>query len=116
MSETHILIRLLQMYIPRNWEFGPAFSKLRYFGGGGFEPAKPLRWVRQCCCPGTGLLNRYECGLKLVLMMHRASHPLFNPLAPSNPYMGRTAQLTSRCCILNASSTNTSTEYFKHAA
>jgi hypothetical protein len=23
------------MYIPRNWEFGPAFSKLRNFGGGG---------------------------------------------------------------------------------
>jgi hypothetical protein len=27
------------MYIPRNWEFGPAFSKLRNFGGG-FEPPK----------------------------------------------------------------------------
>jgi hypothetical protein len=25
----------------------------------------------------------------------------FNPLAPSDPYMGRTAQLTSRRCILN---------------
>jgi hypothetical protein len=36
MSETRILITLLQMYIPQNWEFGPAFSKLRNFGG--FEP------------------------------------------------------------------------------
>jgi hypothetical protein len=26
------------MYIPRNWEFGPAFSKLRNFRG--FEPPK----------------------------------------------------------------------------
>jgi hypothetical protein len=41
MSETHILIRLLQMYIPRNWEFGQAFSKLRNFGGGGVNPQTP---------------------------------------------------------------------------
>jgi hypothetical protein len=39
-----------------------------------------------------------------------------NPLAPSDPYMGRTAQLTSRRCILNTYSTNIRTEYFKHAA
>jgi hypothetical protein len=32
-SETHILIRLLPMYFPQNWEFGSAFSKLRNFGG-----------------------------------------------------------------------------------
>jgi hypothetical protein len=25
MGETHILIRLLRMYFPRNWEFGLAF-------------------------------------------------------------------------------------------
>ena len=31
-------------------------------------------------------------------------------------YMGRTAQLTSRCCILYIYSTNIRTEYFKHAA
>jgi hypothetical protein len=39
-----------------------------------------------------------------------------NPLAPSDPYMGRTAQLTSRRCILNTYSTNIRTEYFKCAA
>jgi hypothetical protein len=39
----------------------------------------------------------------------------FNPLAPSDPYMGRTAQLTSRQCILNTYSTNIRTEYFKSA-
>jgi hypothetical protein len=33
MNETHILIRLLRMYIPRSWEFGSAFAKLRNFGG-----------------------------------------------------------------------------------
>jgi hypothetical protein len=39
-----------------------------------------------------------------------------NPLALSDPYMGRTAQLTSRHCILNIYSTNIHTEYFKLAA
>jgi hypothetical protein len=34
MNETHILIRLLRMYIPRKWEFGSALAKLRNFGGG----------------------------------------------------------------------------------
>jgi hypothetical protein len=32
MSETRILIRLLRMYFPRNWEFSSALSKLRNFG------------------------------------------------------------------------------------
>jgi hypothetical protein len=32
MNEAHILIRLLWMYIPRNWEFGSALAKLRNFG------------------------------------------------------------------------------------
>jgi len=41
---------------------------------------------------------------------------LFNHLTPNGHYMGRTAQLTSRCCILYIYSTNTRTEYFKHAA
>jgi len=39
-----------------------------------------------------------------------------NHLTPNDHYMGRTAQLTSRCCILYIYSTNIRTEYFKHAA
>ena len=39
-----------------------------------------------------------------------------NPLTPNDHYMGRTAQLTSRRCILYIYSTNKRTEYFKHAA
>ena len=39
-----------------------------------------------------------------------------NPLAPNGVYIRRTAQLTSRRCILNIYSTNILTEYFKHAA
>jgi hypothetical protein len=44
-NETHILIRLLRMYIPRNWEFGSALA----FGisGEGVEPPKPPS-VRHC--------------------------------------------------------------------
>jgi hypothetical protein len=39
-----------------------------------------------------------------------------NPLAPSDPFLGRAAQLTSRRFILNTYSTNIRTEYFKRAA
>ena len=34
---------------------------------------------------------------------------------PNDSYMGRTAPLTSKLCILHIYSTNTGTEYFKHA-
>jgi hypothetical protein len=43
MNETHILIRLLWMYIPPNWEFGSALAKLRNFGGGLTPLGTPLR-------------------------------------------------------------------------
>ena len=41
---------------------------------------------------------------------------VINPLAPNDVYIHRTAQLTSRLCILNICSTNILTEYFKNAA
>jgi len=37
-----------------------------------------------------------------------------NPLTPNDDYSGRTAPLTSKCCILYIYSTNIGTEYFKH--
>jgi hypothetical protein len=40
----------------------------------------------------------------------------FNPLLPNVIYICHTAPLTSRRYILNISSTNIRTEYFKHAA
>jgi len=39
-----------------------------------------------------------------------------NHLTLNSHYMGRTAQLTSRCFILYIYSTNIHTKYFKHAA
>ena len=38
-----------------------------------------------------------------------------NRLTPNDPYMGRTATLTSKRCILYIYSTSIGTEYFKHA-
>ena len=43
------------------------------------------------------------------------SHCFFNRLTPNDPYMSRTAPLTSKLCILYIYSTNIGTEYFKHA-
>ena len=37
-----------------------------------------------------------------------------NLLMPNDDYSGRTAPLTSKCCILYIYSTNIGTEYFKH--
>ena len=38
-----------------------------------------------------------------------------NRLTPNDPYMDRTAPLTSKRCILHICSTNIGTEYFKYA-
>ena len=40
---------------------------------------------------------------------------IINRLTPNDPYMGRTAPLNSKRCILYIYSTNIGTEYFKHA-
>ena len=39
---------------------------------------------------------------------------VIDPLTPNDPYMGRTAPLTSKRCILYIYSTNIVTENFKH--
>ena len=43
------------------------------------------------------------------------NNQVLNRLTPNDPYMGRTAQLTSKRCMLYIYSTNIGTEYFKHA-
>ena len=40
---------------------------------------------------------------------------VINRLTPKDPYMSRTAPLTSKRCILYIYSTNVGTEYFKHS-
>jgi len=54
--------------------------------------------------------------IMVVAQPRTSCRSLFNPLTPNDHYMGRTAQLTSRCCILYIYSTNIRTDYFKHAA
>ena len=51
--------------------------------------------------------------MKQIIHFHLASK--VNRLTPNDPYMGRTAPLTSKRFILCIYSTNIGTEYFKHA-
>jgi len=71
----------------------------------------------------------FECGQSYIILLwcswlfpggkqlwwHNFVVPFFNRFTPNDPYMGRTAPLTSKCFILCIYSTNISTEYFKHA-
>jgi hypothetical protein len=64
MSEPRILIRLLRMYFPRNWEFAQLCQN---FGiSGVFEPPPPVRhWPRPVyrleITPVVGSHSRYGC-------------------------------------------------------
>ena len=53
----------------------------------------------------------YYSGIKIFKGLPKA----INRLTPNDPYMGCTAPLTSKRCILYIYSTNIGTEYFKHA-
>ena len=55
----------------------------------------------------------YKGALYLFTLMYFTV--TFNRLTPNDPYMGRTAPLTSERCILYIYSTNIGNEYFKHA-
>ena len=46
--------------------------------------------------------------------IHCLKNDFVNRLTPNDPYMGHTAPLTSKRCILYTYSTNIGTEYFKH--
>ena len=51
----------------------------------------------------------------LVVSLCKDGGGSFNRLTPNDPYMGRTAPLTPKRCILFIYSTNIGAEYFKHA-
>ena len=51
----------------------------------------------------------------VVAIIRSLSFDIFNRLTPNDPYMDRTAPLTSKRCISYIYSTNIGTEYFKHA-
>jgi len=58
---------------------------------------------------------RLVCGVLWVQVGMLGHFCTFYRLTPNDPYMGRTAPLTSKRCILYIYSTNIGTEYFKHA-
>ena len=51
----------------------------------------------------------------VILVLEKYFVLYLNRLKPNDPYMGRTALLTSKRCILYIYSTNIGTEYFKYA-
>ena len=60
----------------------------------------------------------FACSVICIAVRLRAGsnqNIILNRLTPNEPYMGRTAPLTSKLCILYIYSTNIGTEYFKHA-
>ena len=75
-------------------------------------------------CPETSVINYHrslrndpeEHSPHLLRSGSLNSHKFgFNSLTPNDPYMSRTAPLTSKRCILYICSTNIGTESFKHA-
>jgi hypothetical protein len=59
-------------------------------------------------------LSSFSAGVVYINTAVRAV-TISNRLTPNDPYMSRTAPLTSKRCILYIYSTNIGTEYFKHA-
>jgi hypothetical protein len=63
--------------------------------------------------PGYPKEHGFACELPMPAFPSAKS--CINRLTPNDPYMGRTATLTSKRCILYTYSTNIGAEYFKHA-
>jgi len=81
-----------------------------------FHASKPL--IRQDLLNGVRIPFSYslQAPEQIFLFCLLPCIIVINHLPPNGHYMGRTAQLTSRCCILYIYSTNIRTEYFKNAA
>ena len=65
-----------------------------------------------CCCE---LVFCWETRCTHFLRRKCNNCIVINRVTPNDPYMGRTAPLTSKRCILYIYSINKGTEYFKHA-
>ena len=68
---------------------------------------------RALLCPSSGA-HDYNVDYHIG-RLYKDGRGSVNLLTPSDPYMGRTAPLTSKRCILYIYSTNIGTEYFKYA-
>jgi len=67
------------------------------------------------CRPGARFAQSQSPVLETAYTNASPSCTIVNRLTPNDPYMGRTAPITSKSCILYIYSTNIDTEYFKHA-
>ena len=63
----------------------------------------------RCIVRGVTVYNSGDLIIIIIIII------FINRLTPNDPYLGRTAPLTSKHCILYIYSTNMGTEYFKHA-
>ena len=70
--------------------------------------------MSDCCIVRWRSLRRADHSSRAVLRSVVCLSVIVNLLTPNVDYSGRTAPLTSKCCILYTYSTNIGTEYFKH--
>ena len=66
------------------------------------------------CEPGGDRDWTALCSAFVWLNVFTNKYETIHPLTPNDHYIGRTAPLTSKHCILYIYSTNIGTEYFKH--
>jgi len=67
--------------------------------------------------PSGTVIGSNECSSQQTQLRHHhmyTANLYLNLLMPNDDYSGRTAPLTSKCCILYIYSTNIGTQYFKH--
>jgi len=102
---------LWERYDDSGFHFDPVLrlvsSSLRMGSKGYAETSHP-------CYNTTPRHNSKELHRKVIYNLSPSALDwAINPSTPNDPYRGRTAPLTSKCCILYIYSTNTGTEYFK---
>jgi len=82
-----------------------------------FIESKRKKWTKHVACIGHLSIKKKDRKPKGKSPLERPRLRWkynINPLTPNDPYMGRTAPLTSKRCILYMYSTNIDTECFKH--
>ena len=68
----------------------------------------------QCVVRFLNHIFHYSTEQQWAIPSPSLTHYVLNLLTPNVDYSGRTAPLTSKCCILYIYSTNIGTENFKH--
>jgi hypothetical protein len=77
MSETHILIRLLWMYFPWNWDFATALKNRQRWGGGGRSPQTPPRYTTDIVIKMYDVLSFPYISLNISDLRHKKQEKLY---------------------------------------